>query len=370
DERMASLEGEFSALPGTQRELLGIERRFKLNDAIYTSLLEKRIQAQITKAAKLPDAKIIEPPIYWGVASPRGTILYALALFGGLGIPAVVIIAIKLIGNRISSKEDIAMITDVNTISSIPYVNNPEESLVMNYPSSPLAESFYMLRSNLVYFLHGKSKAQRTIVVTSSIPGEGKSFTAFNLATSFAFSNSKTVLIEFDLRKPSNIMGGFSSNGLPGVSSYLIDRASLEEITIKTEAPNLDIIQSGQIPPNPMELISGEKTGQMIEELKKIYDVIIIDTPPYGLLTDSFVMMNYADLTLYVTRLGYTKKNILANSMEDLVDKKKVQNLYILVNGEKENKVTYGYGKYPYYNKTKRTGNKQAGKKVLDGVVK
>lgn len=362
DQRMASLEGEFSALPGTQRALLGIERRFNLNDAIYTSLLEKRIQAQITRAAKLPDAKIIEPPRYGGVASPKGMILYAIALMAGLGIPGAIIIAIKLITNKISSKEDISLLTDVNSIASIPYSSNPEESLVMNFPQSAMAESYYILRSNLIYFLKGE--AQKTIVVTSSVPGEGKSFNAFNLATSFAFANSKTILVEFDLRKPSNVMGGANSNGLPGLSSYLINRASLEEVIIKTEAPNLDVIQSGQIPPNPIELISGERTGELLEELKQLYDYVIIDTPPYGLLTDSFVLMNHADITLYIARLGFTKKNILAQNMEDLVERKKLSNLYLLLNGESEKKLTYGYGNYQYFNKKRKNTNVSKSKKL------
>ncbi len=357
-DRLDELNREFALLPGTQRELLDIERRFKLNDAVYTNLLERRIQAQIVKASSLPDAKIIEPPRSGGVAAPNAIIIYALFLVAGIVVPSGYIVGKKLIVNRLASKEDIGIITNVGIAGSIPSVP-AKEKLVLNYPKSSLAEAFYMLRSNLVYYLRGQNS--KVILVTSTIPGEGKSFTAFNLATSFAFANSKCILVEFDLRKPSEVMSGFELDGIPGVSSYLINRAKLDEIIIKTDEPNLDLIQAGRIPPNPIALLSDPKTHELIEELKSRYDFVIIDTPPYGLLTDSFLLMNYADLTLYVTRLGYTKKNAFSNSMEDL-RKKNVPNLYLLVNGEKESKITYGYKNYPYF-KNKKQNNKNAGKR-------
>jgi len=348
--RIASLNNEFAVLPGAQREMIDIERRFNLNDATYTSLLEKRIQAQITKAAKLPDAKIIEPPRYSGLAGPNSIIFYFLSLILGVGLPSLIIMGKKLIVNRIISKEDVKFITDISIIGSIPSGKSVEKS-ILNNPQSIIAESFYTLRSNLVYYLHGDDS--KVILVTSSIPGEGKSFTSLNLATSFAFSNHKTILVEFDLRKPSEVMSGFNTEKIPGVSSYLINRAKLEEIIIKTEEPNLDIIQAGQIPPNPIALISSPKTRELINQLKEKYDFIILDTPPYGLLTDSFMLMNYADLNLFVTRLNYTRKTPLATSMED-IEKKGLNNMYLLVNGENNEMFSYGYGKYPYLKKKKR----------------
>ncbi len=353
--RINSLNREFSNLPGTQRELLDIERRFKLNDAIYTNLLERRIHAQIIKASTLPDAKIIEPPISGGVASPNAPLVFALFFLAGLAFPSGFIVFRKLIVNQISSKEDIRLITDLAIAASIPSGNSVDK-VVLNNPKSPMAESFYILRSNLVYFLRGEKN--KVILVTSSIPGEGKSFAAFNLATSFAFANSKTVLVEFDLRKPSEVMNGFNTDGIPGVSSYLINRAELDDIVIKTEEPNLDIIQAGQIPPNPIALLSDPRTHKLIEKLRQIYDFVIIDTPPYGLLTDSFLLMSHADLTIFVTRLGHTKKSAFSNSMDDL-ERKKINNIYLLVNGEKENKLTYGYRNYHYFDKSGKTKKKQ-----------
>ncbi len=341
--RIEGLNREFSQLPATQRELLGVERSFRLNDATYTSLLERRIHAQIIKASTLPDAKIVEYPGYRGVASPRRTQFYAMSVIIGLLIPSLFITGKTLILNRINGKDEIKNFTQIPVISTIPVVSNARESLIINKPQSQIAEAFFALRSNLAYYLHGETN--KTILVTSSIPGEGKSFAAFNLATSFALSNHKTVLLEFDLRKPSNTLEGFNTHGLPGVSSYLINKAKLEEITIQTQLPNLDIIHSGKIPPNPIGLLSGNKTQELMEKLKQQYDIIIIDTPPYGMLTDSFMLMNYADLNLFVTRVNYTRKDVFSATMEDL-ENKKVENVYILINGDDDDIRGYGYNKY------------------------
>ena len=347
--RIEALNRDFSRLPQTQRDLLGVERRFRLNDATYTSLLERRIHAQIIKASNLPDAKIIEYPGYKGVASPRKTIVYIMAIFFGIAVPSIVVMGKIIIENTLSGKGDVEAITDVPIITSIPQVSDSKEKFVANFPQSSLAEAYYILRSNLIYYLHGETK--KVILITSSMPGEGKSFTAINLASAFALANNKTVLLEFDLRKPGyTAHEGFNARGTPGLSSYLINKAELNEILFKTKVPNLDIIHSGQIPPNPVGLLSSPKTHELINELKQRYDYVIIDTPPYGLLSDSFLLMNHADLNIFLAKLGFTKKNLLSSNMEDL-EKKKVHDLYILLNGDTDDRMKYGYNKYYKINK-------------------
>jgi tyrosine-protein kinase Etk/Wzc len=357
--RINRLAGEFSSLPHTQRRMLGIERRFNLNDAIYTSLLERRIQAQIVKAAKLADAEVIEPARYAGVASPKNTIILILSAFFGFAFPVSIILLKKVIANKIVSKEDMKLITSIPVISTIPSNIKPLPNVVMNYPRSPIAEAFHILRSNLVYYLHGHQK--KIILVTSSIPGEGKSFTAMNLATSFALANSKTCLVEFDLRNPSRFVEFFDTKDPVGLSSYLINRATVDDIIIPTKGFSLDIIQAGKIPPNPIELISSEKTTQLFDELKERYDYIIVDAPPYGLVTDAFLLMHSSHLNLFVARAGYTKKSVLSVSMED-VESKKIKNLYLLLNDNKEDKL--GYGKYTYEENPRKDKTPYMRKKV------
>lgn len=348
--KIESLNTEFSRLPFTQRRLLGIERKFNLNDAVYTSLLEKRIQAQIIKSSNLPDCEIIEPPQFLSVASPKKMLVLFIAFFIGLAVPVVSLLGRRLFGDRFIDAKEIKNYIKVPQIGSIPVNKNPLNNVVYNYSKSAIAESFHTVRSNLIYYLFGKDHG--TILLTSSLPGEGKSFTALNLASSFATTNNKTVLLEFDLRKPSKVYNEFGTRALVGISSYLINKATMEEITIQTDIPNLDIIQAGQIPPNPVELISGKNTRKFFEELKKKYDFIIVDSPPYGLVSDSFILMNYVDIKLYVTRLGKIKKSALISNIED-VELKGIKDLYLLVNED----VSYhnsAYAEYKYMEKSKK----------------
>jgi capsular exopolysaccharide synthesis family protein len=231
-------------------------------------------------------------------------------------------------------------------VGSIPQNTRGTIKVVAEQPNSITSEAFHSLRSNIIYYLMGKTN--QVILVTSTNEGEGKSFSALNIASSFAVTSNRTVLVEFDLRRPSEIYTKIGIRGLVGVSSYLINKASLDEIIISTDVPNLDVILAGQIPPNPIELISSTQTTKLFEELRKKYDYIIIDTPPYGLLTDSFVLMKYADFSLYVTRLGYVKKRMLLSSLDDIATKD-IKNLHLLINGDIPKKGVHG--KYYTYHK-------------------
>jgi capsular exopolysaccharide synthesis family protein len=181
--------------------------------------------------------------------------------------------------------------------------------------------------------------------------GEGKSYSALNIASSLAATNNKTLLLEFDLRRPSELYSKLGIRGLVGISSYLIDKAELDEITISSVAENLDIILAGQIPPNPIELISSGKTESLFQELRKMYDYIIVDTPPYGVLTDAFILMKFADIKIYVSRLRHVKKRMLLSSIED-IESKGIENVQILINGDIPKQGSYG----KYYTTPKKTG--------------
>jgi len=353
-QKLNELNRELSRLPATQRRLQGVERSFNLNDAVYTSLLERRIQAQILKASRLPDLKIIEPPGYMTVASPSRMIVLFLAIFLGLAFPIIFILGKRLIFNRIHHSDEIKAITGIPIIGNIHHSPKSEQNIVLNYPRSAVTEAFQSLRSNIVYYLLGKKN--RIIQVTSTLPGEGKTFTALNLATSFAFTNNRTVIVAFDMRRPSLSVGAAEeSKSSPGLSSYLIDRAKLEDIIVQTDIPNLDMIGAGEIPPNPIELISSVRTNEMMEKLKEMYDYIIIDTPPYGMVTDAFLLMQHADIKLYITRLGLTRKRVFA-SVIDEVAQKSIENIYLMVNDVRKSQAEYSSYTYDEnYGRTKRS---------------
>ena len=358
--KINNLEREFSKLPYTQQRLLGIERQFDINQGVYSSLLEKRIQAQIIKSSNLADCELIEPPHYVAVASPKVIVVLMLALVIGFLIPITFIFGKRIIGDRFLDFMDLKKYVKVPQIGVIPVNKNAMNNVVLEYPHSAIAEAFHTIRSNLIYYLMGKDHG--TILVTSSIPEEGKSFTALNLATSFASTNNKTVLLEFDLRKPSQVYSELGTRALVGISSYLINRVTLDEIIIKTDIPNLDIIQTGQVPPNPVELLSSKKNQELFNTLSERYDYIIVDTPPYSLVSDAFILMKYADIKLYVTRLGKVKRSRLISSMED-VDSKGVKNLYLLVNEDSTFKNST-YQQYTERNKgIKRSSKRKQTKK-------
>jgi succinoglycan biosynthesis transport protein ExoP len=190
-------------------------------------------------------------------------------------------------------------------------------------------------------------------MITSSISGEGKTFCSIDIATVFALSDKKTVIVGLDLRKP-RLADEFNLKSQNGVVNYLIKQKTLEEITNKTEIQNLDVILSGPIPPNPSELILSDAMGELMNELKQKYDYIILDTPPVGLVSDSLELAQYSDVTLYIVRQNYTKKDMIT-LLNIRVKRGELNNISIILNGY-ENKAKYGaaygygygYGAYSY----------------------
>ena len=217
---------------------------------------------------------------------------------------------------------------------------------VFEKPKSALSEAFRGIRSSL-QFLYKKKQLDgaKTLMITSSISGEGKTFCSINIATVFALSEKKTVIIGLDLRKP-RLAEEFNLINPNGVVNYLIKQKTLAEIVNKTQIPYLDVILSGPIPPNPSELIISEAMSELIEELKEKYDYIILDTPPVGLVSDAIELVQFSDVTLYVVRQNYTKKEMIT-LLNNRVKRGELNNVSIVLNGF-ENKAkygaTYGYG--------------------------
>jgi len=322
---------EESKLPQTQQQLLEITRKFNLNDEIYTYLLKKRAEAQIAKASNLPDSEVVEPAQLVGQTSPKKMRNYLLALFTGFFFPILIIQLRKSLNNTITDKGEIEKITQIPVIGKISHHSHDTPVVLATDPSGPVSDAYRALRTNIEFYLKGKEKA--IILVTSTMGNDGKSFTSLNLAASFAFNEKKTVLLGFDLRKPSKLFKEFDIENNPGISSYLIGRASIDDITIKTPVNNMDLIPAGPIPPNSLELISGHRAGELIEKLRKQYDYIILDTSPVGILPDAFAMMRYSDINIMVVRHNFTIKEYFVEAIHDL-EQKKVENLFLVYNGE------------------------------------
>mgnify|MGYP001028388093 CR=1 FL=1 len=340
--KIGQAESTVRKLPAEQQELLKIKRKYDLNDNIYTEFLQKRNEAEIVKASNLSDIHFIDPAkdIGGGLIGPKTSVNYVMALFLGTLIPLLFVFAIFFINNSIQNTEDISKLTQIPLLGVIGINKDSKSLAVFDKPKSALSEAFRGIRSSL-QFLYKKQQVSgsKTLMITSSISGEGKTFCSINIATVFALSEKKTVIVGLDLRKP-RLADEFELTTPLGVVNYLIKQNNLEEITNSTQIPNLDVILSGPIPPNPSELILSDAMKELIDELKQKYDYVILDTPPVGLVADSLELVQFADVTLYIVRQNYTKKEMIT-LLNTRIKRGELNNVSIVLNGY-ENKAKYG----------------------------
>ncbi len=248
NKRINRVKAEISRLPRTQRQLGGIERTYRLNDAIYNYLLEKRAEAKISQASNMPDNIMIEPARLTGMVSPNTRMNYLFAFALGLMLPYTFLFLKSMINEKIDYQERIDNLTDAPLLGKIPHNRRKTNNVVFEYPKSSLAEAYRALRTNIEYRF--KDKPHKVMFVTSSIEGEGKSFNALNLAMVYAQLGRHTILVDFDLRKPT---GYFNQKEISpvGLSSYFADRVNLSDIIQQSPHSKLDYIPSGPIPPEP-----------------------------------------------------------------------------------------------------------------------
>jgi len=344
ESKISEAEGTIKQLPEEQQELIKIKRKYDLSDNIYNSFLQKRSEADIVKAANLSDIHFIDPAkdIGGGLIGPKTSVNYVLALFLGLLFPLLLVFGIFFINNSIQNTDDISRLTQIPLIGVIGLSKDATNLAVYSKPKSALSESFRAIRSSLQY-LYKKQLVEgaKTLMITSSVSGEGKTFCSLNIATVFALSEKKTVIIGLDLRKPK-LFEEFNLSNEVGIVNYLIKQKTLNEIINPTHIPFLDVILSGPIPPNPAEMIMSDGMKELIEELKKKYDYIILDTPPVGLVSDALELAQYCDVTLYIVRQNFTKKDMIT-LLNNRVKRGELNNTSIILNGF-QNKAKYGAG--------------------------
>lgn len=343
-DKINQAEAKIKQLPQDKQDYLRIMRKYDLSNEIYQTYLQKRSEAQIVKAANLSDIQFIDPAkdIGGGLIGPRTGVNYVIAIFVGFLVPLLIVFLIFYINTSIQNTDDIATLTSIPLIGVVGVKQTSTNLAVFEKPKSALAESFRAIRSSL-QFLYKKKKlaGSKTLMLTSSVSGEGKTFCSINIATVFALSEKKTVIVGLDLRKPK-IFDDFKLKNEIGVVNYLIGDKTLEEVTQQTSIPFLDVISSGPIPPNPSELIMGETMREFMDELKKKYEYIILDTPPVGLVTDAVELSSFVDVTFYVMRQNFTKKEMI-NLLNNRVKREELVNVSIILNGY-ENKAKYGAG--------------------------
>lgn len=344
NQKIRKIESLISTLPENKQEWLKLSRKYNLSDNIYNTFLQKRSEAAIVKEANVSDIQFIDPAkdVGGGLLGPKTSINYVLAFFVGLLVPLVLVFFIFFISNSIQNIEDISSLTQLPLIGIVGIKHSETNLSVFERPKSALSESFRAIRSSL-QFLYKKQSIEgtKTLMLTSSVSGEGKTFCSINIATVFALSEKKTIILGLDLRKPK-IFDDFNIQNDIGAVNYLIGQKKLEDVIQHTHIPYLDVITSGPIPPNPSELILGDSMKEMMARLKKDYDYIILDTPPVGLVSDALELAQYCDVTLYIVRQNFTKKEMLT-LLNNRTKRGELNNVSIIFNGY-ENKAKYGVG--------------------------
>ena len=349
-------EGKISNAPTQEKELLSITRQQEIKASLYLMLLQKREENAITLAATANNGRMIEEPISGGIpVSPNKKMYFLIAIVLGLGIPIAIIYLRNLLRFKIENRADIEKITDVPIVGDIPMTDTQGTPIVVRENKNELMEEvFRSVRTNIQYML---SEGRKVILFTSTNSGEGKSFTAGNLACSFAFMGKKVVIVGLDIRKPGLNKVFQLSTREKGITQYLANPEHTDLLTLcqpSTVSENLYILPGGSVPPNPTELVARQALDQAIEILKQHFDYVILDTAPIGMVTDTQLIARVADLSVYVCRADYTHKSHYT-LINELKREHKLPNLCTLLNGinmnRRQNGYYYGYGKYARYGK-------------------
>ncbi|MEI6139031.1 MAG: polysaccharide biosynthesis tyrosine autokinase [Mariniphaga sp.] len=338
-------------LPQTEQQFINYKRRFDVNNELYTFLLTKKAEAAISKASSVADSQVIDKARIEtaSVVGPNTFLNLMIGLILGLGTPLVVILLIGFFNDTIKNREEVERSTNLPILGEIGHNRYDKEFVTIEHPRSEIAESFRGLRTNLQYILKGHD--QNVIGIHSTIPGEGKSFISLNLATIIAMNDKKVLLVATDMRKPRLNALFDIDHKQTGLSTYLINRDSFDEVVRTTHVPNLSFVSSGPIPPNPSELLENGGFKRFIEEAKKVYDYVIIDNAPVPVVTDGLISARYCDANIFVVRQEYSHI-AQVYYIDQLATKEMMPQVCLVINDVEihgygyRNK--YGYGKYGY----------------------
>ena len=334
------------AIPETKIKFSKLKRIQALNEGFYNMLTENKYLYSISDAGYTTNNQMLSLPTMSELPmSPDASLIYLSFLSIGFIIGLAILFMRFLTFNEINLLEDLNKLLpdNVTTLGGVPLVKNDmqySQMLSYEFPKSQLAESFRNIRTNLNYI----KTTYQTIAITSSISGEGKTFVALNLAGILAMSGKKTILIDLDLRKPK-IHLGFNVENDKGMSGLIINQYGLDDCIQKSQIETLDFITAGPIPPNPSELIISESFKEKLKVLKTMYDIIIIDNPPVGLVSDGIKNLTDADIPIYVFKSHYSKRTFI-KKIDDLFEMQQLKSLNVILNGIKSSRKggSYGYG--------------------------
>ncbi len=365
-------------VPKNQRDLVNIKRRLQVNEKMYLFLLEKRANTVIARAGIIPQTKVIESARSIGVVRPDKTRILYTFLMGGVLVSFIVVFVRIMFYDRIENAEQLKEITTLPVYGEIIASEKAEENYVVvdSDPKAAITESFRTVRTNLEY-IPGEEGKGKVVMVTSYRPNEGKTFCSVNLACILAKAGKRVLLLELDLHKPKVAVGlGMSSTS--GLSNVLVGRVPWREAVLPTQFDNLSVMLAGPTPPNASELVLSKHLVQIFDEARDLYDYVVVDTPPVGLITDALLMMRHTDATLFVVNTRFANKDHVTNAME-VLGQNAGRNSGFILNGVRMKKskyyynTNYGYGyRYAYgygsgYGYGYGYGRKRRGKEKSDG---
>ena len=344
ERKLAQLQTRINQVPRQERELLEIKRQQNIKQALYLFLLQKKEETALSAAITVPNARVIDPAIPGGgPISPNPMRAYALGLMLGLALPIGTIFLRELLDNKVYSEADIKNLTNTPVLGAVAQNKSGQQIVVKANSRTGIAEMFRLLRTNLNYLSGGQDK--QSILVTSGMGGDGKTFIAANLGISLALADKRVVILGMDLRKPklAQYLVQRSDYSGTGLTNYLVEDLPEEDIIYDSEIHDrLYFVPSGPIPPNPAELLSSNKLKKLFAHLRQNFDYIVIDTAPVGLVADAFLLSPYTDTTLFAVRYGKTPQAVISG-LEEMRRDKKLKNPAIVLNGVKAGK-GYGYG--------------------------
>lgn len=347
-----------NATPEQERILTQIGRQQDVKSGLYLMLLQKREENSISLAATADKGKLIDDPQYMGKVSPKSSMIMLIALILGLAIPAGVIFIVNFMRYKIEGHDDVAKLTSLPIIADVAIASETAKTkadiVVHENQNNQMEEVFRSLRTNLQFIM---AENEKVVLFTSSTSGEGKTFTAANLAVSFALLDKKVVLVGLDIRKPRLAELFEINDHQHGITNLLTQpdptAADVKKQILKSGiSNNLDILMAGPIPPNPAELVARKSLDQVIDILKETYDYVLIDSAPVGLVTDTLQIGRVANATVLLCRADYTPKEAFGY-INDLAKEKKLPNMCVVINGidmsKKKYGYYYGYGRYGKY---------------------
>lgn len=346
-DRQRMIGSELNKLPEKEQQMITIQRQFDLTNEIYTFLLKKRAETNIALASSISDVQIIDiarPGDSTPMGLPGSTILI-IGFILGIALPLGGILLVNVLDDRIRSQEDIENNTAIPILGNILHDQSGSLVTVSDNPKSIIAESFRTLRTKLQYML--TEPGQKVISIQSTSPGEGKSFTAMNLAAILAMNNKKVLVIGADMRKPK-LHNLFNFSNEHGLSTYLIGYDTIDEAILPTSIKNLSLMPSGPIPPNPAEILGKPEMKILVETARERYDYIILDNAPVALVTDGIIVSQLSDLNIFILRYGVSHKHQL-EMINQYATKNIMGHLAIVVNDIKSKAFGYSFSKYARY---------------------